>query len=71
MYEIAIIQRQPMRVSWLGARGVPRVEALRLVKLRTHRHAEYMIAYNRAGQRRVLRLDRVYSARSLNKPARY
>ena len=60
-YELAILRGQALRVSWHGARGVTRVEALRPVDLRTRRHAEFMIARNHLGQQRVLRLDRITS----------
>lgn len=62
MYEMAILRREPLRISWHGARGQDHVEALRLTNLRTRQHAEYMIAYNHFGERRVIRLDRVREA---------
>jgi len=62
MCEMAILRRETLRVAWRGARGQARVEALRPTDLRTRRHAEFMVAYNNRGARRIIRLDRVRSA---------
>ncbi len=61
-YELAILRGQALRVSWKGARGTDRVETLIPLDLRTKRHAEFMIARDLHGQRRVLRLDRIQRA---------
>lgn len=64
-YELAILAAQSLRVAWRGPCGRLRVEALRPADLRTRRGGEYMVARNRAGQLRVLRLDRIMAAQAL------
>jgi Rho-binding antiterminator len=61
-YELAVLRGKALRVRWRGARGVDHVETLCPTDLRTRRHAEFMIARNQIGQRRVLRLDRIVEA---------
>ncbi len=61
-YELAILRGQALRVCWKGARGTDRVETLVPLDLRTRRHAEFMIARDLYGRRRVLRLDRIQRA---------
>ena len=61
-YELAIIRRCLLRVVWEGAGGIDRIETLKPSDLRTRRSAEFMIARNQLGHRRVLRLDRIKSA---------
>ncbi|MEJ2059923.1 MAG: transcriptional antiterminator, Rof [Gammaproteobacteria bacterium] len=61
-YELAILRGQALRVSWRGARGVAHVETLIPLDLRTRTHAEFLIARNQEGSRRVLRLDRIRHA---------
>jgi Rho-binding antiterminator len=58
-YELVIIRRRTLRVRWKDRYGMDRVETLKPTDLRTRRHAEFMIARNHLGQRRVLRLDRI------------
>jgi Rho-binding antiterminator len=58
-YELLIMHREPLRLSYLGAGNRSRIETLMPVNLRTHRKAEYLIARNPAGICRVLRLDRI------------
>ncbi len=69
MCELAILRSETLRVAWRGARGQAHIEALRPIDLRTRRHAEFMVAYNCRGTRRVIRLDRVRSATPINTPA--
>jgi Rho-binding antiterminator len=64
-YELAIIRRQALRVAWRGPRGIDRVEHLKPMDLRTRSGGEYMIACDRLGQRRVMRLDRIRSVEPL------
>lgn len=61
-YEVAILSRTSLRIMWHGARGIDRVETLTPTDLRTRSGAEFMIARNRLGHRRVLRLDRIRTA---------
>ena len=64
-YEIAILQGRSLRVVWLSAHALNRVETLTPKDLRTRAGAEYMIAQNQIGQHRVIRLDRIRSAEPL------
>ena len=61
-YELVIIRHQALRVSWHDRHGVTRIETLRPRNLRTRTHQEFMIARTLAGERRVLRLDRIQRA---------
>lgn len=58
-YELAILRGRTLKVRWKDRYGMDRVETLKPTDLRTRRHAEFMIARNQLGQRRVLRLDRI------------
>jgi Rho-binding antiterminator len=58
-YELLIMHREPLRLSYLGARNRSRIETLTPIDLRTRRKAEYLIARNPNGICRVLRLDRI------------
>jgi Rho-binding antiterminator len=68
-YELAILRGEALRVAWRGARGIDRIEHLKPVDLRTRSGGEYMIARNRLGQRRVMRLDRIMNAEALRSDA--
>ena len=61
-YELAILKGQALRIAWTGRQRQSHVETLYPVDLRTRWHSEFMIAHNRLGQQRVLRLDRIQSA---------
>jgi Rho-binding antiterminator len=58
-YELAIMRGRNLKVRWKDRYGMDRLETLKPTNLRTRRHAEFMIARNQLGQRRVLRLDRI------------
>jgi len=64
-YELMILRGQPLRIAWYGARGIARIEILEPLNLRTRSGGEYLIARNRLGQRRVMRLDRISNAKVL------
>lgn len=61
-YELVILRRQSLRISWVDGRGVTRIETLTPKNLRTRRHQEFMIAEKHSGARHVLRLDRIRHA---------
>ena len=61
-YELAILRGQALRITWTGRQHQSHLETLFPVDLRTRWHSEFMIAHNRLGQQRVLRLDRIKSA---------
>ena len=64
-YELMILRGQALRIAWYGARGIARIEILEPLNLRTRSGGEYLIARDRLGQRRVMRLDRISNARVL------
>jgi transcriptional antiterminator Rof (Rho-off) len=61
-YELAILKGQALRIAWTGSKQQSHLETLYPVDLRTRWRSEFMIAHNRLGQQRVLRLDRIQSA---------
>lgn len=61
-YEMAILRGQALRIAWTGRQRQSRLETLYPVNLRTRWHSEFMIAHNRLGHQRVLRLDRIQNA---------
>ncbi len=58
-YEVAIMHRDWLKLSWRDAEGMNHLEVLRPVDLETRDGAEYLIAHNRNGDRFRLRLDRI------------
>jgi Rho-binding antiterminator len=58
-YELHIMHRDHLKLSYLGAGQLSRIETLRPVNLRTRNKAEYLIARSLNGVSRVLRLDRI------------
>ncbi len=62
-YESAIFKGHRLRLCWVGAQGQHHIETVTISDLRVKHRAEYMICQNRHGRRRILRLDRVRSAR--------
>ena len=64
-YELTILRRRSLRVCWLGPKGSTRLEKLKPVDLRTRSHAEFMIALNQGGERKILRLDRIIRAEEI------
>ncbi len=61
-YELAIVHRQRLRVSWREPDGQLHMELLEPRDLQTRDRAEFMIALNRDAVRRELRLDRIVKA---------
>ena len=70
-YELAIMRRALLQLSWAGHNTTTRVEILQPVDLRTHRSAEYLIARSPSGVTRVLRLDRIRRVRVLDAGAQF
>jgi Rho-binding antiterminator len=64
-YEVAIVQRKRLRLSWRQAGGQLRVELLRPVDLRTRNHAEFLLAETLKGNKLELRLDQIIKAEVL------
>jgi Rho-binding antiterminator len=59
--ELMIMHHEQLRLCYLGARNMMRIEPLFPQDLRTRHKGEFLIAQNPAGVIRVLRLDRIHS----------
>lgn len=58
-YELHIMHQDHLKLSYLGANNLTRIETLLPINLRTRKKAEYLIARSLSGVSRVLRLDRI------------
>lgn len=58
-YELAILQRRRLRVSWTDRHGLSRIDLLSPVDLVTRDHAEYLVANRAGGDTVEVRLDRI------------
>lgn len=56
-YELAILHRRRLRVSWREPGGQSHIEVLQPRDLRTREHEEFLIAETREGELLELRLD--------------
>ena len=65
-YEVAIMHRERLRVSWRDTDGLTHLEILQPQDLRTRSGAEYLIAMGQGGQPLELRLDRILEAMPLH-----
>ena len=61
-YELAIVQRKRLRISWREPDGQLHIERLQPCDLQTRDHAEFLIVLDRDAIRRELRLDRIVTA---------
>lgn len=61
-YEIAILHRTPLRVSWRGAEGMTHVETLQPLDLITSKGEEFLQARTANDQIIRIRLDRILEA---------
>lgn len=64
-YEVAIMHRQRLRVSWREPEGESHVEVLLPKDLCTRDGEEFLIAQGAGGQRLELRLDYIQRAEAL------
>jgi Rho-binding antiterminator len=60
-FELHIMHQDPLKLCYLGARNLSRIETLLPINLRTRKKAEFLIARSLSGVSRVLRLDRIRS----------
>lgn len=60
-YEVAILHRTPLHLSWRDEHGAEHNERLIATDLQTRNHCEYLIAENHEGKPRELRLDQIIS----------
>lgn len=58
-YELAIMHRQCLRISWQLPGGQSRIEVVTPVDLVTRNHEEFLIVDDRDGKRLELRLDHI------------
>ena len=58
-YELAIVQRRRLRISWTDVHGQSRIDMLCPVDLLTRDHAEYLVANRADGHPVEVRLDRI------------
>ncbi|MDX1335045.1 MAG: transcriptional antiterminator, Rof [Gammaproteobacteria bacterium] len=59
--ELMIMHGEQLRLCYIGAREIMRIEPLQPTDLRTRSKGEYLIAQTTDGACRVLRLDRIRS----------
>jgi len=64
-YELAILHRRRLRVTWHEADGQTHIDALTPVDLLTRRQEEFLIVENSTGQRLELRLDYIVKTEAL------
>lgn len=64
-YELAILRRQRLRVSWRDPAGETHIAMLTPHDLQTRAGAEFMLAEDQDGQRLELRLDWVQHVEEL------
>ena len=64
-YEIAIMHRERLRVTWHGDDGLEHIDTLSPRNLETREHEEYLIATSSQGGELRLRLDRILKAERL------
>lgn len=58
-YELAIMRRQCLRLSWRERDGLLRVEVVRALNLETRGGEEFLVFADAADRRRQVRLDRI------------
>ena len=62
-YELAIMHKTRLQISWRDAQGSPRLEVLVPVDLRTRRGEEFLLAVDSLGAEREIRLDRILGSK--------
>ena len=65
-YELAIIRRQRLRISWRGDDGLSHMAIVMPLDLQTRSGAEYLLARDHAGNTLDLRLDHIHDIQPLN-----
>jgi Rho-binding antiterminator len=63
-YELAVMHRTPLTVSWRGADGLDHLETLLPKDLETCKGEEFLVLLNAAGVLLRVRLDRILSVHS-------
>jgi Rho-binding antiterminator len=67
-YELAIMHRTPLTLSWRGNDGLSHLETLVPEDLQTCKGEEFLVARNGAGEQFRVRLDRILAAHSRETP---
>lgn len=65
-YELAIIRRQKLRISWRGDDGLSHMATVTPLDLETRSGAEYLQARDHAGNMLDLRLDHIQDMQPVN-----
>ncbi len=60
-YEVAILHRTPLLITWRDAHGDEHHASLIAKDLQTRNHCEYLIAEDREGNTLEIRLDQIIS----------
>lgn len=63
-YELAVMHRTPLTLSWHGLDGLSHLETVLPQDLETCRGEEFLVLLNTAGERLRVRLDRILAAHS-------
>ena len=63
-YELAIMHRTPLTLSWRGLDGLSHLQTLLPEDLETRNGEEFLVARNGAGEQFRLRLDRILATHS-------
>lgn len=61
-YELAIMRRVKLRLSWLDAQGQQHIGNMLPLDLYTRHHVEYLVAQAIDGRQHEIRLDRIVSS---------
>ena len=61
-YELAIMHRTPLTLSWRGLDGLSHLETLLPEDLETRNGEEFLVARNAAGDQFRVRLDRILAS---------
>ena len=64
-YELSILQRKPLRISWRDAQGENHVAALLPVDLVTRNHEEFLVVRDEQQRSLELRLDYIVKTEAL------
>jgi Rho-binding antiterminator len=64
-FELAIMHRTRLQLSWRDTQGSPHLEVLVPVDLRTRQGEEFLVAVDALGAEREIRLDRIVGSKRL------
>jgi Rho-binding antiterminator len=64
-YELAIMHRQKLRLSWHGDNGIDHLDTVAPKDLKTDNHEEFLIAESSSGDELQIRLDKIHHMEQL------